>query len=944
MDHGPSSKTTTSDSDRKIDRLLHDTDSLYLSLVENLPVSVLRKDVEGRIVFANERFCEEVGKTFDELQGLTDYDLFPAELAEKYLENDRDVMRQGDVFHDVEEHSLPDGRCRYVELFKSPVKDKSGKVTGLQCIYWDVTERHQMEAQLSYERHLLDNLMDHLPDSIYFKDLDSRFLRVNKGLTDKFDLDDPAEAIGRTDADFFSHEHYREAREDELRIIESGQPILGIVEREVWPDGRESWCSTSKLPLRDENGKVIGTFGVSRDITLQKKAQEDLRLAKEAADEANKAKSDFLANMSHEIRTPMNGIIGMSELLMNTELAPEQREYLNMVKQSADALMRLLNDILDFSKIEAGKLELESINFHLRDTVTNTVRTLSARAAEKGIELACRVDPEIPDFMQGDPGRLRQIIVNLVGNAIKFTESGEVYLNVEPREIGDNAVQLLFSVSDTGIGIPKEKQDRIFQSFEQVDTSTTRRFGGTGLGLTISSQLVDLMDGRIWLESEVGSGTTFYFTVSFAPVGEENFRKPADLDQFEGMRVLVVDDNKTNRRILEEVLNNWGMIPVLAESGSEGLAELYRSIHEENPIRLVLLDCMMPGMNGFQFAELVRANPDFDDSVMIMISSAIRAGDASRCRDLNIVRCVTKPVKQSELLDTILTKFDLSAVSKGRSGDLPDTEASVTTKRVLLAEDGLVNQEVAVGFLKQRGHQVTVVENGQLAVEALQREQFDVILMDIQMPVMDGLQATRLIRERENETGDHIPIIAMTANAMKGDRQRCLDVGMDAYLSKPVDREELCRLVETTYEPESASRPIFDQSPDVVDSETSEESSHKPMINWQRMSKKLPGGMAGVRKLSAMFLTESQTKLDSIRNQIHDEGKLDDLRRACHTLKSSAGMFECEPLEELAFELEQLAEQGAREEFESRICELEELVKLTQQCCDRFLSTTSESS
>ena len=939
MDQAPSSKT--SPSGKNLNRLLHDTDSLYLSLVENLPVSVIRKDSEGRIVFVNERFCQEVDKSMDELLGLTDYDLFPAELAEKYQQNDRDVMQQGEVFHDVEEHSLPDGSCRYVELFKSPVKNDAGEVTGLQCIYWDVTERHQMEARLSYERHLLDNLMDHLPDSIYFKDLDSRFIRVNKGLTQKFGLQDPDDVMGLTDADFFSPEHYREAREDELKIIETGKPILGIVEREVWPDERETWCSTSKLPLRDEHGKVIGTFGVSRDITLQKKVEEDLRIAKEAADEANKAKSDFLANMSHEIRTPMNGIIGMSELLMNTELAPEQRDYLNMVKQSADALMRLLNDILDFSKIEAGKLELESINFHLRDTVTNTVRTLSARAAEKGIELACRVAPGIPEHMQGDPGRLRQIIVNLVGNAIKFTDSGEVYVNVEPREVTDQSVQLLFSVSDTGIGIPKEKQSNIFQSFEQVDSSTTRKFGGTGLGLTISSQLVDLMEGRIWLESEVGSGTTFFFTVSLAPAEDQVRRLPAQLDQFEGMKVLVVDDNKTNRRILEEVLNNWGMKPVMAESGSEGLAELYRSIHEENPIRLVLLDCMMPGMNGFQFAELVRANPDFDDTVMIMISSAIRAGDASRCRNLKIVRCITKPVKQSELLDTILTKFDLSWVNNPRT--IENDEAEVVVKRVLLAEDGLVNQEVAVGFLEQRGHHVTVVENGQQAVDLLTQEQFDVILMDVQMPVMDGLQATELIRKREQKTDDHIPIIAMTANAMKGDRQRCLDSGMDAYLAKPVDREELCRLVETTLCSEPKETSVIERFTE-PEFPHEQDAANEPMINWQRMSKKLPGGLEGVRKLAGMFITESQLKLRTIQHEMLDLSQMDELRRACHTLKSSAGMFECDALEELAFELEQLADQEKQKEVQVRFPELELLVKQTQQCCEYFLTATDTES
>jgi PAS domain S-box-containing protein len=912
-------------------------EALYHSVVDNLPVSVLRKDLDGRLVFVNQRYCEELGRTPAELIGLTDFDLFPADLAEKYRKNDLEVMESGSIFHEVEQHTLPDGTLRYVELFKSPARSADGKITGLQCIYWDVTERHQMETQLEYERSLLNSLMDHLTDSVYFKDRDSRFVRVNKWLSDQFGLPSPEAAIGTSDFDFFSEEHAQKARDDESRVMETGTPIQGIEEKETWPDGRETWCSTTKLPLKDEAGKIIGTFGVSRDITLQKQSEQQLREAKKVADEANKAKSDFLANMSHEIRTPMNGIIGMTELLMNTELGQEQRDYLNMVKQSADALMRLLNDILDFSKIEAGKLELEEIAFNLRDTITNTVRTLSARAAEKGLELACRIAPGIPEFLIGDPGRLNQIVVNLVGNAIKFAEAGEVFVNVETRDCEPECVILLFSVSDTGIGIPCNQQKKIFQAFEQVDVSTTRQFGGTGLGLSISSQLVNLMNGEIWLESEVGQGTTFFFTAQLRIADDQAIRPRIPLEQFQGMRVLIVDDNQTNRRILEELLHNWHMQPVVAESGAAGLSELYRGIHLKNPIRLILLDNMMPGMSGFQFAELVRANRDFDECVIIMISSAVRSGDVARCRGLKIDRCLSKPVKQSELLDTILMHLDLRTSGESFPElDEPEPEVPRTSRRILLAEDGLVNQQVALGFLTQRGHSVTTVADGQQAVNALLQDSFDLVLMDIQMPVMDGLEATRLIRENEQETGRHIPIIAMTANAMKGDREVCLDAGMDGYLSKPINQAELYRLVETfgAREPET----VCESAP--CESEPAEESLDDETVRWSHVVKQLPGGLKGTRKLSEIFLVEARKQMDEIRTGLREE-ETDRLRRACHTLKSSVAIFEFRELEGLMQLLEELAALNNLVEFSTHLDELQASLDRLVGSLENFLERTA---
>ncbi|MBL9002568.1 MAG: response regulator [Phycisphaerae bacterium] len=665
----------------------------------------------------------------------------------------------------------------------------------------EVTQRmtEDLRAQQSTLRaseEQFRTLIESAPDALIITDQDGRMMIVNAQAERLFGFSRD-EMLGNP-VEMLIPERFRAAHpakrrgyvaDPSVRPMGSGLELEGLRK-----NGEEFPIEISLSPLNRAGG-VRWVACSLRDITERKRAEIELRQARQKAEEATKAKSAFLANMSHEIRTPMNGVIGMTELALDTDLTAEQRDYLNTVKSSAEALLSIINDILDFSKIEAGRIELDPVEFLLRDAVSDTLNPLSLRAGSKGVELAYEVGADVPDALIGDIHRLRQILINLVGNAIKFTEKGEVVVSVSLVSRENDDVTIDFSVRDSGIGISPEAAARLFRPFEQAEASTTRKFGGTGLGLAISRQLAELMGGGIRLESTPGAGSTFSFSVRMK-VGTQ--RSPVSSDDaahhFRGKCALIVDDNATNRRILETMLANWGLASISAEDGPGALALLDRTEAAGSPVSLMISDLHMPGMDGFELVRAVRQRAATAALPVFMLTSSASPGDQAQSTELNVAARLIKPVKQSLLLDN-LVRVLTGAQRRDNSAPAataPNAAAATTgSLRIILAEDNPVNQKFAVRVLTGAGHCVTIANNGREAVEKSASEPVDVILMDVQMPEMDGLEATRAIRTRESAGGIRVPIIAMTANAMAGDREMCLDAGMDGYVSKPVKKELL---------------------------------------------------------------------------------------------------------------------------------------------------------
>ncbi len=768
---------------RRAEQELQQRTTFLNTLITNNPLAIAVGGADGILELVNPAFEKLFGYSSDEVLGRrVDELLYPSSLTRDQMDA-RMKLAKTESLHETAKRRKKNGVLVDVEVHAVPLPLERGE-QGVLALYQDISQRLEAQRALGESEELFRTVSAAAPIGIFCTDVSGKILYTNKRW---------AEMTGRT-AEHAIRKGWADAVHPDDRMMverlwESGfamQMELRDQCRFLTPEGHVNWVQWQTRALISTDGKLQGYVGVLEDITQRRAAEQRLLEAKEAAEAASHAKSDFLANMSHEIRTPMNGILGMTDLALDTDLKPEQREYLDMVRSSAESLLGIINDILDFSKIEAGRLDLESISFSLLDCIESALEPLAVRAQQKGLEVTWALHGDIPESLVGDPTRLRQILINLAGNAIKFTKEGEVSVQAERLPSADELITIRFSVSDTGIGVPKEKQQQIFDAFSQADSSTTREFGGTGLGLSISARLIQLMNGEIQLESELGKGSTFSFTVPFllgvaAVPSTSPVANPAMLNK----RVLVVDDNEINRNLLMHLLPQWGLQPSCAADGPQALQMFKKSLDDGAPFSLAVLDQTMPEMDGYEVARRFRLLAKKDRLVIIILSSAPNLTDPQRLKKLGIERSLIKPLRRAALYEAIRHGLKLPATSV-QSPIRATDPGKVRDLRLLLVEDNHVNQKLALRLLEKMGHQVTLAVNGKEALELFKSASFDLILMDIQMPVMGGVEATQEIREAERNTGGHTPIIAITAHTMAGDAEKYLSAGMDGYVSKPI--------------------------------------------------------------------------------------------------------------------------------------------------------------
>ncbi len=838
----------------------------------------------------------------------------------------------------------PAGKEKWVRSRAFPVRDEAGQLVRIAGIVEEITEHKHHEAQLiraqaeaeaatrrliaqhevlEGERRILRAFIDNVPDLMFVKDTAGRFVVANPALARLAGVESPAQMIGRTAFDFFSRDMAESFHRDDRHVIATGQPIFDR-EQTAGPSDDVSYLLTTRVPLLDGEGAVTGVAGIARDITARRRGEDTLRESNRRLQEttdranqlaleakaANRAKSEFLANMSHEIRTPMNGVLGMIGLLLDTDLDAGQRHSAEVAEDSARSLLRVIDDILVFSRIEAGRLDIETLDFNLHILMGDLVRAMAERVDAKRVEFVCAVAPGVPGPLEGDPGRLRQVLINLIGNAIKFTHQGEIAVRVDLVSETDAAASLRFSVRDTGIGIPAEMQPALFTSFTQVDASTTRRYGGTGLGLAISRKLVELMGGDIALDSREGQGSEFRFTLSF---GKQPACRQPDLSTAPvvGGRILVVDDNATSREALAAQMRAWGVKAAAVESASAALDALRQAAEAGNPFQAALLDEIMPGMDGAALGRAIRADKTLPAMLLVMMASAGQRGNAHRPEEIGFAASLVKPVRPSDLFDC------LAAVLNGK----PEAEKSalVTRRvarqtrrsgaRILLVEDNLTNREVASRMLRRMGWSPDLRENGRQALEALKAHAYDLVLMDVQMPEMDGYEATRIVRDPRSGVLDHdIPLIATTAHAMAGDAEKCLTAGMNDYISKPIDPATLSKTVEKWLARKDRSaaaeaavqavKPTGPPPPGV------------PLVfNREAFLERMMGDREFAQEVAQEFLGELPAMLAELRQKVALEVP-EPIWRQAHRIKGSAANLGGELLRDVALEIEKAARTG----------------------------------
>jgi PAS domain S-box-containing protein len=808
--------------------------------------------------------------------------------------------------------------------FKRMAKDLKETTTSIDYLNKEIVVRKQTEEALKREKDFSEHLINSSVDGILAFDHECRYTVWNEGMAYISGVDKD-KTLGNVAFEVFPF--LKETGEDRFFFEAlAGKTLVAKDRPYIVPEtGQKGFFEGHYSPLCNELGEIIGGLGVIRDITERKSSEEELKKAKERAEKASVAKSEFLANMSHEIRTPMNGVIGMNTLLLDTELTHEQREYAESVKASAESLLRLINDILDVSRIEAGKLDLQTINFDLRTTIETTTDALAVMASEKKLELASLIHHNVPVLLRGDPGRLRQILTNIAGNAIKFSEKGEVAIRATLGREDDTDVMVRFSVSDTGIGIPPDRMDGLFHSFSQVDSSMTRRYGGTGLGLAISKDLCEIMGGQIGVESEEGKGSTFWFTAVFQkqPKGRQaELIAPKDI---RGTHIMVVVDNETNRQILKGLLRSWGCRSDEASSGAEALDKMNQASAEGDPFGIAILDMQTPKMDGETLGKRIKESPGLGGTILVMLTSIGYRGDVARIKEIGFSAYLTKPIKESQLYDCLINIFSRDQHPSDKPEKDIVTRHSISDDRrrnvrILLAEDNVTNQKVALGILKKLGFSADGVANGQEAVEALESVPYDLVLMDCQMPEMDGYEATRIIRENEkshvNEesnltaSGYHpltrsagVPIVAMTAHAMKGAREKCIEAGMDDHISKPVNPKALADIMEKWIKGVDASH--YDASP--PDEKVRENAHDEDVFDRKGLLERLMGDEKLAREILDGFLEESPRLIAGLKDDLA-QGDAPRARHKAHALKGACSNTGAASLRTVAYSIEKAGE------------------------------------